>query len=406
MMTTSRLARLAALGFALAACRSEVLLGTGSTDDPLLGTAGHPPKSDGTCNAGLVTCAGLCQVACAAPGTDAGLDAATDTGASDAGTPTDTGSDVAVDASPLPPSGVIATGVRKVFSIAVDDTAVYWAEDVDSARAKATDPKTGKITKLLLAGGSPIDLAVGEDAPVTIALSGTDIYWGTTGVLQTVPGGVYKAPVAGGARTTVVSATAGIDQILIAGGQLYWAVQDFNVVSGTGGIWTGNLDGSSASLLMSNASLFQTFAVVGGDVYMNSAGLLKRSGSAESSMFANGNFGLTTATDGTSLYFVSFGGALEKSPVPLVNGGTVAVIDPAPSGRTVAYYSTMAVDGTNVYWTSCTTATPTSCNLYREATSGGGATVLGTQPGTQGCVAVSATHVYWGVDGAILRFPK
>ena len=257
-------------------------------------------------------------------------------------------------------------------------------------------------------GGTPIDIATGEDAPVTIALSATDVYWGTTGVLQTVPGGVYRAPIAGGSATTVVSASAGIDQVSIVGGQLYWSVQDFKFGSTDSGVWQANLDGTQPTMVIDNAATQATFAVAGGQVYMNSGGGLVRSFSSgqTTNPFPNGAFGIATATNGSALYFVSYGGALETLALPVPNGQNVTVIDPGPGGVSVAGYSTLAVDSASAYWTSCTKVAPTTCTLYREALAGGGATPLGTHAGTQGCVAIDGTHVYWGVDGAILRYPK
>jgi hypothetical protein len=86
---------------------------------------------------------------------------------------------------------LVATGTSP-HDLVVDDTHVYWA-----------DPGAGEIRRADKTGGPVETIAFGQEQAVHIALHRAFVYWTTTSDLG--PGGVWRAPAAGGATEHLAS---------------------------------------------------------------------------------------------------------------------------------------------------------------------------------------------------------
>jgi hypothetical protein len=68
------------------------------------------------------------------------------------------------------PTKTLASGQYGPRSIAVDATAVYWANSGDNSG-------NGSAMKMPLDGGTPVTLAADRSAPISIAVDDAFVYW-------------------------------------------------------------------------------------------------------------------------------------------------------------------------------------------------------------------------------------
>lgn len=128
----------------------------------------------------------------------------------------------------------LATGLASPGVIAVDDTHLYWSDNV-----------AGTITRAALDGGSPTVLATGQ-SPSAIAVDAESVYW--TNVNGDAPGAaVMKVAIAGGSVTTLASGIQGPWGMAVDATDVYWTTE-FTVRSVPKG------GGSVADVFRSDAS--------------------------------------------------------------------------------------------------------------------------------------------------------
>jgi hypothetical protein len=116
------------------------------------------------------------------------------------------------DSSPV----VLATA-QSPTCIAIDSTAVYWANGGTPSNSY-TD---GSVLKVPLGGGSVTTLAASQNSPGGIAVGATAVFW-TAGTIAT-NGSVIKAPLAGGATVTLATAQNNPAGIALDSSGVYWA---------------------------------------------------------------------------------------------------------------------------------------------------------------------------------------
>jgi hypothetical protein len=195
------------------------------------------------------------------------------------------------------------------YSIAVDDTNVYWSQ-VDSY-VYGVVPNSS-VREVSLGGGTASTLALGQGWPSGIAVTGASVYWAnevdlTSGSSQT---GLMTVPVDGGTPTTVavVSTSAELSVNL--------------AVDATSAYWMA----------------------VGGDAIIK----VSLAGGAITTL-ASGQCPSAIAIDATSVYWTArcaISGSVMKVAL---DGGTVTTLAVQNPRLT---QGGVAVDGTNVYWTS------------------------------------------------------
>jgi DNA-binding beta-propeller fold protein YncE len=102
------------------------------------------------------------------------------------------------------------------MAIAVDSTSVYWTT-ID-----------GSVTKIGLAGGSPVTLVSGQ-SPQGIAVDANNVYWTNTGASST-DGKVMKVPLGGGTPITLASGQNGPSGIAADRTSVYWVNYDITTM--------------------------------------------------------------------------------------------------------------------------------------------------------------------------------
>jgi len=245
---------------------------------------------------------------------------------------------------------VLASNQIGPGTVAVDGTAVYW-----TSHTLWYDPSSGTVMKVGLDGGVPITLASGQNTPGDMAVVAGNVYWlasnssNTSFAVMTVPasGGTPQAVVPTGATDFVVDAN-----------NLYWTEV---VVTDAGGPGPSNeeivkmpLDGGGQTVLTSGIAGATSMAVDRANLYWFSGGSLSAVPIAGGSPLAlaafqgmfspNGQFN-EIATDGANVYF-TLATATPANVVRVpIDGGAVTTIAAGqnnPEG--------VAVDGTSVYW--------------------------------------------------------
>jgi sugar lactone lactonase YvrE len=103
----------------------------------------------------------------------------------------------------------VAAGIGPSLAVAVDATYAYW-----------TNGDVGDVWKIPLAGSGPPSIVVSGQGPVSgLAVDATSIYW-TTAYSDT--GTVMRAPLDGGAITTLADHQLGPYAVRVDGSSAYW----------------------------------------------------------------------------------------------------------------------------------------------------------------------------------------
>jgi hypothetical protein len=111
------------------------------------------------------------------------------------------------------------------------------------------------------------------------------------------------------------------------------------------------------------------------------------------------------AIDRAAAYFIDdSGGDLQRVP----KRGGVTMVLYSGTGAPFDKGANVAVDDTEVYWTSAVTSgTVKSSTLNRQGKDGGKPTVVATIPGAAlGCIAVDAHSMYWVQGNAVMKASK
>ena len=329
--------------------------------------------------------------------TDTSTDAVADVAAD---TSTDAVADVAVDAPTTGAPETVVNAGGQPTDVALDDTHVYWAD------------LTGGIYRAPLGGGA-IDTVVGSVQSYAIALDASNVYYADyyTGVnLRRVPktGGTTKT-----VATTSAATTAGIVQIVVSGSYVDFTASNLDAVL------SYNLGGSlGGSAKIETSSIVQPMflTVDGSDLYTSTWGgsqfVLPSAGVADGrvrwvSLNTSSKSDYTTArtrpsgltVSGGALYYaVTDEGVIEKRPVPT---GTVSTFQ---SGLTSPFRLTS--DATYVYWTSYGTSGSSYADgsVHRAPIAGGAEQTIATSQDFASGIALSPTHVYWVTqNGYVMR---
>ena len=212
---------------------------------------------------------------------------------------------------------------------------------------------TGMVNAVSRGGGSVTTLATDQYPAVSVAVDGTHVYWVDSG------GSVKKVPLGGGSVTTLATGQNDPLSVEVDDTHVYWV----NFYGGT--VNAVPVGGGSVTTLASGQYNPRSVAVDGTHVYWVNYGTL-------------GDESDSVTTDGT------------VNEVP-ISGGAVTTL---ASGQNNP--SSLAVDGTNVYWVTGSWGSYAGLGTVNAVPVGGGTvTTLATGQNDPTSVATDGTNVYW-----------
>jgi hypothetical protein len=275
-------------------------------------------------------------------------------------------------------------------------------EASDSGLSDLTDPSvagSGGSSALTSDGGSSGDCAapcsgscvagrclltlVSRQAAPAIAIDSKNVYFITAT-------SVNKVPVGGGPSTTLMSTTIYSDDaptgsMAIDATDVYWASTGMDIGIGAYKVGLGGGDITPAGLY--NDPTPELIAVDATHVYIALPGQIIVQTNSSTSVIASGKFDPSCiAIDRTNVYWTSTAGALMQVSN---SGGKVTTL---ASGQMTV--QGIAVDATSVYWTSRSGGT-----VMKVAIDGGSPVTLASGQNLPYGIAVDATSVYWANQG-------
>jgi hypothetical protein len=236
-----------------------------------------------------------------------------------------------------------------------------------------------------------------------IATDSTNIYWGESGN-GSAPGGVIKAiPLEGGDVTVLASCGCEPQAIAVDETGVYWTAVNVTDQSDVAAVMSTPLGGGASKTLWSGGDV-GGLVVDSGNVYfaqsLNSGGAIlkvaKTGGTAV--VFAkNQPYPWALAMDSTNLYWTSNGGTKASSIMKLpFAGGSPSVLASARDPGSVA------VDSTFAYWTEqgyCSAAGGCG-SVMKVPLAGGTPVVVASGQDAPGAVAVDSTGAFWTTESA------
>lgn len=282
----------------------------------------------------------------------------------------------------------IASGQGAAVALAIDDTRVYWADEVG-----------GAVMTALKGGGMLAVVAAGQTSPHRIAAYGNALFWSNT-----MPGklGAWRATSTGAGMVQITNDPTPRG-IAADDAGIFWVVQGNPQAT----LLHAKFDGTAVSILTTKPSFAEEIALDATHVYMSSptAGVItavKKNGLGATPLVTGGK-PLGLAVDALHVYWTD------------ADAGTIARVDKASMSMEVlatgqAHPTRIAVDAESVYWTNegdpgCVAK---SGSVMKAAKSGGAAVVVAEGQRCARGIAVDGQYVYWTSLGvaAIQRVAK
>ncbi len=325
------------------------------------------------------------------------------------------GADAEADAHAGGTAVVLASSQDSPFAITLDATSVYWTNLGPLGGGKAAIRLPGSVVKMPIAGGTPTTLAGGQVGPVCIAVDATSVYWCDQGTCPSdggaCNGAVMKVPLGGGAAVPLASVLRP-DGIAVDSTNIYWTDQGSTVEpyadSTAGTVMQMPLNGSSAVTLASGQNWPSAIAVDGTNVYWTNSGgvdgtngavlTVAIGGGAVTVLAPNQDVPLALGLRGGSVYWANNGQDITGSMgsiMKVAKGG-----GPSVMLATGSVPGALAVGEMDAYWTDDSYGRD---GVFVVPLTGGVAASLPSGQNLAEGIAVDATNIYWTTyEGAVM----
>ncbi|HUB08297.1 MAG TPA: hypothetical protein VMB50_14920 [Myxococcales bacterium] len=307
----------------------------------------------------------------------------------------------------------IASGQAGPFDLVVDQSTVYWTNQVDGG-------SVARAPKVPANGGAPVELATGQINPWALALAPDDasLYWTTwnwTNDGKLSYGTVVRAALDGGVPDTIAAAEAAPLWIAVGSTHLYWLDLESNSIleaaqDGTSRstFWSDpTFETQAQGLAVDATGVYWTAAVNSASVSQPFAGAIMKQGfdgGPPITISSNGEQPIDLAIDGRNVYWITeppggpaqdYVGSIYLAPLD----GGVPVLVAQGQEMPVA----IAADSTSVYWVDQGFAG--NGTIMKAPLDGGAPIVLVGGLNNPWDLAVDSSSVYWtnSGDGTVMK---
>lgn len=281
----------------------------------------------------------------------------------------------------------VASGQIKTWSVAADDSFVYWTDCGDNPSTR-----NGKVMRAPKAGGAPTTLAANESCPTTLSLDADNVYYLVNDPSQLFSMNLKRVAKTGGAAATLV-AGQDIRSFAVDDAGVYWTICD--LTRATGAVLRLAKSGGTPATIDSNKGCFFDVAVDADNVYwIEERGIMRaaKAGGAASVLAPAQFHPRQLVLDETNAYWIADAYIMQ---IPKTGGTPNALV----AGQ--KDISTLTVDSANVYWTNAAGA------LMKINKRGGMPFLVANASAPLNAITVDNATIFWtNLGSAVMKVDK